>query len=264
MLRHVEQGTPINGTLSPRPEASNPRREEWESAVHELQAVTDLTVELGPEEMPAYWRLLRWAGEHSIEELARDAQFVSVYEDFIRTRDKLRGRLLHVDLNVRRILAYQAPANPLGIERLYEVWGWSDEMPDWLCVGVTADLPEGMPLGADIRERARFYGYFLKMQGYFPAGGHPRSSPLAAPLLIGRMIRSTAPPAIIARQDEWWRLGLGSLLAVSLAASLVRLSSHLKVRNVPIARFREVDSSLLEDWLREEEAASQQTPQGHY
>ena len=58
---------------------------------------------------------------------------------------------------------------------------------------IVLDYPKGMPLGYDIRENARFAGYFLKLQGYEPANARPGQRPEKAPLLIGRL--EWTPPA---------------------------------------------------------------------
>jgi hypothetical protein len=43
--------------------------DEWNLARNEFEALTDATLECGDEEMPAYWRLLKWTVRHSVEDL---------------------------------------------------------------------------------------------------------------------------------------------------------------------------------------------------
>ncbi len=52
---------------------------------------------------------------------------------------------------------------------LYEVWGFTSESRDRLYVAIVVDLPKGMPIGPSVYEKARFTGYFFKLQGYEPA-----------------------------------------------------------------------------------------------
>jgi hypothetical protein len=46
-----------------------------------------------------------------------------------------------------------------------------------------------------VEEQATFYGYFLKLQGYYRAGAKPNEQPLEAPVLIGRMVWHSAAAA---------------------------------------------------------------------
>jgi len=55
---------------------------------------------------------------------------------------------------------------------------------------LTAHLPEGMPIGPNVYERAAFTGYFFKVQGYQAAG---------AGLLLGRQFHD-APQTIVGKQ----------------------------------------------------------------
>ena len=57
---------------------------------------------------------------------------------------------------------------------------------------MVVDYPKGMPSGPDIRERAKFVGYFLKLQGYLPHDGRPGQRAEKVPLLIGRLRLGTA------------------------------------------------------------------------
>jgi hypothetical protein len=113
----------------------------------------------------------------------------------MQSPDGFRGRLVALDLNVRRVLRHPATKNRLGIKNIYEVTGFTTESQAWLYFGLTADLPKGMPVGATVEEQATFYGYFLKLQGYYRAGAKPDERPLAAPVLIGRMVWHSAAAA---------------------------------------------------------------------
>lgn len=193
----------------------------------EFQAITDRTTELGAEEMPAYWRLLGEVEAASLEQLECDSRTVE-FTSLMNSPATFRGQAVQADLNVRRVLAYDVVNSPLESDKLYEIWGWLDHEPNQLCVVVTNELPSDLPVGETVHERAKVFGYFLKLQGYLPAGAEKRMSPLAAPLVLGRVVRCEAAQVAFARGKDWWRVGLGSVLIVSLVGSLVSRSYVVK------------------------------------
>jgi hypothetical protein len=169
--------------------------EERDAAAEEFLALTDRTLEMHPEEMNAYWRLFSWVQNQSLAGLSKRAVKDVVLNDFIQSPDDFRGRLVALELNVRRVLRHPATKNPLGIKNIYEVTGFTTESQAWLYFGLTADLPKDMPVGSSVEEQATFYGYFLKLQGYYRAGAKPNEQPLEAPVLIGRMVWHSAAAA---------------------------------------------------------------------
>lgn len=266
-----EEGVAVHGRLPPetrpgdriaavRSQASAAPRgptdlepEERDAANEEFQAITDRTLGLSPEEMPAYWRLLKWVEHQNLDALQRRAKSDLVFNDFIQSPDDYRGELVRLDLNVRRVLGYDAGENDLGIKRLYEVWGFTTESQAWLYVGVTAHLPPEMPTGADIEERATFYGYFLKLQGYHEAGAKPNAPPLAAPLLVGRMIWRYAPSPRAARNETsatWFLLG-GAIVAILLAVRLASVFLFSRRRRPAIRDRVRLPTEGIETWLDE-------------
>jgi hypothetical protein len=210
----------------------------------EFQVVTDRTTELGAEEMPAYWRLLKEAENTPTEQLQQDSREVE-FASLMNTPGEFRGQAVQANLNVRRVLAYEVAGSPLESDELYEIWGWRDGEPNQLYVVVTNELPVGMPVGEVVHERAKVFGYFLKLQGYLPAGAEKRMSPLAAPLVLGHVVRCETPRIAFAHGKDWWRVGLGSVLIVSLVGSFVSRSYLVKPPKV-------ADSHAardFEDWL---------------
>jgi hypothetical protein len=178
--------------------------EESDGAAEEFLALTDGALELSKEEMPAYWRLFRWTMHQSSQQLKERAQRDPVLNQFIRDPDEQRGKLFRFQLNVRRVLAYDAPPNKAGVKKVYEIWGFTTESQAWLYCVVTPELPAGMPVGASVHEQATFTGYFLKLQGYYAAGAGPRDRPLQAPLLVGRVAWKPSPEAAGPRSDFDW------------------------------------------------------------
>ena len=118
--------------------------EQWADAADEFQAVADGTVGLQPEDMLAYWRLFYWSEHQSFAAVQQRAGRPVRFSDLMQSPDKYRGRIVCLDLNVRRVLAYDVEESPVGVQRVCEVWGWSDDSKAWLSAVVTAHLPEGM------------------------------------------------------------------------------------------------------------------------
>jgi len=250
--------------ISPGPTDLDP--EERAAAAEEFQAITDRTIELSREEMPAYWRLFSWISHQSLDELQRRASPAVVFNQFVQTPDEQRGKLFRLDLNVRRVLSYEAPPNSAGIAKVYEVWGWTTESKAWLYVVLTAQLPPGMPVGPDVNERAAFAGYFFKLQGYHAAGAGPRDQPLSAPLFIGRLDWMPAPAPAQTRDDLWWLLALGGIAALYGIARLTirHFGGNGRSRRPTSAhgdQFPKDDS--LRDWLAKAERSPAADGEGH-
>jgi hypothetical protein len=225
----------------------------------EFQAVTDRTTELGGEEMPAYWRLLKALERRPIAELTQQSLPCESVDHLLQTPQDFRGHAVQLTLNVRRVLAYEIEGGSQQGKRLYEAWGWLDSKPDQLIVVVTQHLPTDIKVGATVYERAQVCGYFFKLQGYLPAGAQARMSPLAAPLLIGHLEKCPQPQVAFARNQDWWRIGAGTLLVLSLVGSFSRRSRTTLHAHPAIAAIDTARSAHLENWL---ECASIMTVQG--
>ncbi len=190
--------TPANGPTDKDADQQAAAREEF-------QAITDGTLTIQPEEMEPYKRLLAWVRNQSFEQLDQRARSDLLFTQFHDQPDKYRGQLVALDLNVRRVL--DAETKPQGVA-LYEVWGFTAESGDRLYVAMVVDLPPGMPIGPFVNEKARFAGYFLKLQGYLPPGAKPGQAPEKAPLLIGRLQWKPPTPTENDNATEWiWGLG---------------------------------------------------------
>ena len=193
------------------------------TAEEEYLAISDGTTALRREEMSAYWRMFGWVQQQSLAQLQRGARSKVVFNDFVQSPDQQRGKLFALELNVRRVLAYDAPENPAGIKTVYEVWGWTNESRAWPYVIVTAQLPPGMPVGATVQEEASFAGYFFKVQGYHAGGAGPKDKPLIAPLMIGRLSHRGAPAPAAPAEIAWspWIVGLVLVGAVWLSLRIL-------------------------------------------
>jgi len=241
--------------VTPGPTDLDP--EEQEAAKEQFQAISDGATQLGREEMPAQWRLFKWTEHQSLAELRERASGDVVLNQFIQSPDKQRGKLFRLDLNVRRVLAYDAPENSAGIEKVYEVWGFTTESQAWLYCVLTADLPEGMPIGPNVQERVSFAGYFFKIMGYHAAGAGPKDKALPAPLFVGRMSWKPATPLPRPNEDPpwlWWLAGVVILFGVLRLGLWIFGRSRTRQTSVPIMERNEPSAAgNLQDWLAEAE-----------
>ena len=220
----------------PVPAATGPTDEDTEQveeATQEFQAITDGTLRLGPEEMVAYNRLVEWVKNQSFSRLYQRARKGLWYTHLYDDAEKRRGELVALDLEV--LLASDAGKNDYGIQ-LYEAWGTTDESRGRLYSLIVVDYPRGMPVGYDIRAKAKFAGYFLKLQGYEPGSAKPGQAPDKAPLLIGRLQwepTAVATPPIDDTQEWIWGLSVLAVIGVALG---LRLVYYKWVRRKPAAR----------------------------
>jgi len=209
-----------------------------------FEAVSDRSP-LAEIEMPAYWKCMKWARAQSFADLRRRASNKFVMTQLWEQPDQYRGKLLLLKLHIKRILDFKASANSAGVTRVYEAWGWTDESKSYPYVVVFSELPEGMKIGADVQEEGVFVGYFLKTLSY-TAYNTKRS----APLLIGRMMRSTSAAArpVVARHEWFWMVAVGlPLLLVALSGIWFQL---YRMRRVKTPNARRTDESEIEDWFR--------------
>lgn len=210
-------------TVEPPP-PSGPTDEDLEQladAAEEFQALSDGTIGIQPEEMFAYWRLLLWVENQSLERLQHRAKRNVPFTELMQRPGKHRAQLVSLELNVRRVLSYDIEDSLLPTQRFYEVWGWTDDSKAWLYCVVTAHLPEGMSVGPSVEERARFVGYFFKLQGYLEAGAKPRAKPLRAPLLVGRLSRYPTLTEVQASTGwDWASIAVVAAAGVVLAGAI--------------------------------------------
>lgn len=204
--------------------------EEHEAAEEVFQAVSDGTLEIQPEEMPSYHRLLDWSEHQSAATMLQRADAQVLYTQFVQRPQEYRGRLVTLDLEIRRILSYEDQGRTL-----YEVWGWTRETQGWPYVAVVLDLPPGTPIGPDVETRARVVGYFFKLQGYQEAGAKPHAAPLKAPLILGRLVPLPAGAMPVAATTA---LTASNWLVVVLVTALVGVLGLVLTITGPILRLR--------------------------
>ncbi len=144
---------------------------------------------LKPREMLLYWQLMEWACTQKTRDLEKraitDASFSQVWEE----PQKYQGKVLKLRMHVRRVLQYDTPrnddgtpSNELGLQKIYEMWGWTEDSKSFPYVVVFPEKPEGLKTGPDVSGEVVFAGYFLKIMEYEDFEGKKRG----APLLVGR------------------------------------------------------------------------------
>lgn len=205
---------------------------------HEIQTVADReTLVLGVE-LPAYYRLLKWLGSQSADELAAREPQPAVFQQLMQHPDKYRGKLVTTDLTVNRALSYEVTEeNSAGVKKLYELWGWPTAGQGWLYVIVTPELPPGFPEGATFpSQTVRVTGYFFKLQGYQPANAKPYARPLIAPLVVGKISWHHYAPAANPAETtlSWIILAGGGAIVLGAIGYWALAARHKKQHRKPI------------------------------
>ena len=175
--------------------------------------------ELKPWDMPAYWRLMRWARARSFAELERRAQRDVPFTKLWQAAEKHHGDLIRLRLHLKRVLKWDdkdVAANSAGVKTVYELWGVTDESQANLYCVVCSELPPGIPVGTDVQAEAVFVGYFLKVMRYQPGMNKDRG----APLLIGRVRAIAGSPHAAARHAG----NLTTMLAVGAAILFISVT----------------------------------------
>lgn len=168
-------------------------------------------------DMDAYWMLMRWARTSSSTELekraARDVAFTQLFDQ----PDKFRGKLIHLKMHVRRVLVHEDPENELGLKKVYEIWGWTDESKSFPYVVVVPEIPKALPVGTDIRSEVIFTGYFLKVMAY-----QAFEAKRGSPLLVGRVrMAAPRPVAQTSKVDPMITLPAVAGVGIALIAFLI-------------------------------------------
>jgi len=182
----VQPGRPAAPAPAPEPIERDP--EEQAAFEHDAEAIADKSLTILPVEQKAYWQLIRWVTQEPLATLVAQHPPEVSYQNLVLRPEKHRGELFQMELLVRRALRYDAPeGNSAGIQTMYELWGWPANAHGRMYTVVTTELPPGFPIGAEVEETARIYGYFFKLQGYELGSAKPYAAPQVSPLLVGRV-----------------------------------------------------------------------------
>ena len=229
--------------------------DEVQEAREEFEKITDGTLQMQPEEMKAYWRLVGWVKHQPAALLRQRARSDIFYAQFMQWPSKYRGQLFETDLQVRR--AWQHDPNRDYDGKIYELWGISHESRSRFYEIVTPDLPEGFPLGPEVEANVRVVGYFLKLQGYIPGAARPGDRPEMAPLLVGHVIwNAPAAGGGQATGADW--LWVAMMVALVAAVGVVSLGFMLWGRKkkpasslVRLAGSRRGPAPSIDQWMEQ-------------
>lgn len=222
---------------------------ERSQAEYQFQAITDKAPN-SAEEMPTYWRLMRWSMTESFDDLWARANKDRYFTHLGQQPEKHRGELIGMNISLRRAIRHpqETKENTAGIKQVYEAWGVTDESRTGLYCVLFYDLPPQLPVKPNIQERAQFVGYFMKLISYEDALGKTRW----APLLIGRLRMKENSAQFAQRQRESearalpWLLGGAVVLFVGLVfwtRRYLAASSVAGLEPVP------TDHQAIEHWL---------------
>ena len=222
---------------------------EQSQAEYQFQAVTDKAPN-SAEEMPSYWRLMRWSMTESFDDLWERAHKDRYFTHLGQTPEKHRGELIAMTLQLHRAVPHppERQKNAAGVEQVYEVWGVTDESRTGLYCLLFYDLPPQFPMRPRIHEKVQFVGYFLKLISYEDALGKTRW----APLLIGRLRLKENSAQFAQRQKESearllpWVLGGAVVLFAGLAIWTRR---YLAASSVSGLESVTTDHQAIEHWL---------------
>ena len=223
--------------------------EEIEGAQEQYQAITDRAA-LGPEEMPAYWRLVRWSRTESFKSLRQRAKRGVFFTQLGEQPEKYRGKLIELKMHVKQVIKHdEVPINSAKVDTLYEARGRTDESQSFPYVVVFSELPPNMPLGHDLYEEAVFVGYFFKTWTYEDAMGTARW----APMLIGRLEwRENVASVQLARQRTergyfWPTMAIGAVVVLAIVGSWIWGRGKSRVRLEPAVT--EEQQQAVAEWL---------------
>jgi hypothetical protein len=197
---------------------------EMEEARKQFEALDD-GENLQAQDMPAYWRLMRWARSLSFAEMEErakhDVPFVKLF-DAKELKDH-RGELIRLPMSnkgtvhIRRVVEWsqKGKKNFAGVDTVYELWGTTDESKSNPYLLVCPELPPEIPVQAEAFSEGYFVGYYLKVVKYPAADGKQRG----APMLIGRMRGVKSGKTAAALREE----GLLAMVAIGAAILVAAL-----------------------------------------
>lgn len=195
-----------------------------------LQNVRDNTIGIRRDESDAFYAVLARAEQTPLSYLERAARDNLSFARLMVDSDSLRGTLVTIEGELKRLLPVEAVSNPHGIEQFHEAWLINANSSPNLYRLVFTEIPEGIPTGENLEESVpvRFSGYFFKREGYASRGGMH-----TAPLLIGRRPRWFPPRDALSEPDDIqlaapWIVGGIMAIAGILAISVWRFTMRDK------------------------------------
>jgi hypothetical protein len=159
----------------------------------EFKAKLELLTDRAPlriREMGLYWKLMEWSRTEPFKKLESRADATSAFAQLWDQPARYRGKLIRLRMHVRRVLVDTDPENDLGLKKVYNIWGWTEDSKSFPYVVIVPELPPGLRVGPDVRGEVVFVGYFFKI---FPYEAFDVAR--GAPMLIGRVRAASRPVA---------------------------------------------------------------------
>jgi hypothetical protein len=193
-----------------------------------LAAIRDdrgLPKDPGDPEMDAYFLMLQWAHRTAPEAFARaaDENPAVGYAQLYSEPGEHYGEVVRVEGRLLRVRRFAPPA-------MARQGGVPDYYEGWLMTGdgkpvavVFTELPPGLKSDEAIDRPAVFSGYFFKKYRYTANETATTKKDRLAPLLIGRTIEVTPPPAAADDAALAWTGYMGPLFLIVLAGTGVGL-----------------------------------------
>jgi hypothetical protein len=171
-------------------EPAEPKGKYFEGVEEEyLRSVRDDTVFRGAE-YDAFFHLLKILDDTEESTLQQASLGPTAFVQLYQQPDQYRGQLVSTKGTVHRVVEFPAARNDYGIEKYYQVWLQPHDAPGNPLVLYVLQLPEGFPVGMQVRETIACHGFFFKRWAY-PAKDAIRSTPL----LLARTLHWEKPVA---------------------------------------------------------------------
>ena len=200
-------------------------------------------------DMPAYFRLLKWARSRSFAELEQRSNRDVPFAKFWNEPQKHRGELVRMRIHVQRILDWgDVQENAAGVKTIYEIWGGTDESKGNPYVVLCSELPPEIKVASETHAEVVFVGYFLKIYGYEAFSGTRRG----APMLIGR-VRAIPKVNIAATRSAglitMLAIGGAVIVAVIIVVAVYRVSRQSRRRPARVSSPDPSSEKNIESWL---------------
>lgn len=225
--------------------------DEQDAVQEEFQAVNDRALYMEESEKFAYARLFHWTEKQTAADLEKRAKREVRLSDFLQMPGKYRGQLFTMEVDVHRILELDRTPQ-LGKGKYYELWGSPAGSAPWFVVAIAPELPEGMPIGADVSAKIRLTGYFFKLQGFIPTAGFIGGKTQLAPMFIGRVVWHRRPLDTGFTASDWmWIAGgiIGLVLVGILSLGFFIWSQQKRRADFVETQARRPAPIMTSDWL---------------
>ena len=216
-------------------------------------------------ENAAWCNLLEILRESELEELERASEGQVGFVSLFQQPAAYRGRLVTFFGSVRRVDHVPAWKNHLGIEDYFVCWLRPAGGPNAPVSVYALELPEGFPVGDQVRESVELTGFFFKRLPYSAQDGTR-----TAPLIIAKTIR-WSPKVAAPEQTTSGPMGTktpvaataGLLLGTAiLSATLAGLAYWLSARRRPTHGYRagsRIHAEQIEQLLERDAASTRNT-----